>query len=376
MTLALPIKVPAPRPGASRKVAALAGAALALMLALAGCSPRRVMVGDLPPETSLFVQFPSDTVNHTVNHMVHLYWYGSDIDGEVVGFEARLLNPAAPTDTQWAFTERRDSLLTVYTPAGSTSPVFEVRSIDDRGQRDPTPARQKFDFSNHPAVVTIASRLHSTDTTFASVTVNWSVQDADGDASKIKYFVYFDSAGVRPASHATALQLTVTGLTLPSAYFKEAGVYTSRLRTLYVQALDDGGLLGAPDSMKWFVRAPVTGSHARLLVIDDYPSTQPANFTFDTLYSNAAIRNLPAGTFSILRLEFTQPFRSSADLEQTFKLFDAVLWYRGQRTDYSRLLQSYQDGVGAYLDAGGKFYVDGLYLVDGLRTPGSFDHNF
>ena len=54
-----------------------------------------VAIENLPPETTLFVQGTLDTVNH----VVQIYWFGSDPDGEVTGYELRFKNPAAPADT-------------------------------------------------------------------------------------------------------------------------------------------------------------------------------------------------------------------------------------------------------------------------------------
>ncbi|HYM80726.1 MAG TPA: hypothetical protein VEY91_04845, partial [Candidatus Limnocylindria bacterium] len=93
---------------------AVALGVLAIVIAAGGCSPKSTLVPNVPPETSLFVQGPVDTVNH----VVHLFWFGSDPDGDVAGFEVRFKNPDAPADTQWTVTTRTDSLFTVFTPTG------------------------------------------------------------------------------------------------------------------------------------------------------------------------------------------------------------------------------------------------------------------
>src|SRR5262245_26135627 len=334
---------------------------LAALLALAsGCSPKNTLVPNVPPETSLFVQGPLDTVNH----VVHLYWFGSDPDGDVTGFELRFKSPAAPADTQWRFTTKSDSLFTVFTPAGSVQPVFEVRSIDNDNQRDPTPAHADFTFSNQPPTVRFAAVPGLTDTTFASVTLRWLANDPDGDGAKLRFRVWLD--GHQQDAHDT----TGTIFTMPSADFLQNGVYQSGYRKAYVQAVDDGGMAGPPDSTTWFVRAPVTGTRARLLLIDDIPTTAPCNVTFDTLYYNTAARNLSSDQYTILRLQFTQPFRSNADVAQTFGQFDAVIWYRG-RESISNPMTTFQDGLGTYLEHGGKLLLESLNLVTGEAAPGA-----
>jgi hypothetical protein len=114
----------------------------------------------------------------------------------------------------------------------------------------------------------------------------------------------------------------------------------------------------------------------RLLVVDEVPSTGANNSLFDAFYKSVADL-LPMGTYDVLRPQFNpRMFRSARDLAQTLRQFQAVLWYRGGEATVSSWLRTYQDSIGAYLDAGGKLYLDGLYLVSGLRTPGAFREEF
>ncbi len=356
-----------PRSAAPRALRWTTALALAIGGLLAGCSPRRALVPDVPPETTLFVQGPVDTVNH----VVHLYWFGSDPDGSVIGYEIRFLNPSAPADTQWVPTVHSDSLFTIFTPTGMTRPRFEVRAIDDAGLRDPSPAREDFTFSNQPPTVTFTNRLRTTDTTYASATLTWAASDVDGDGTKLRFLVGLDSLG------ANARLVAGFSFTVPTDDFKRLGVLpATEPRQVFIRAIDDGGRASALDSMRWVVRAPSTGPRARLLLIDDVPSSNPANFTIDTLYTNTAARNLAPDSYSILRLEFTQPFRSSDDVAQTFKLFEAVVWYRSTQPTFSTLIQSYQDGIGGYLESGGRLYLEGLDLIQGTSGNGPLREEF
>ena len=348
-----------------RRIAAwsVLGACLVLAL-LAGCAKKKVMaIDNLAPETTLFIQGPVDTVNH----VVHLFWFGSDPDGDVAGFELRFKNPASPADTQWVFTTRTDSLFTIFTPAGYAMPLFEVRSIDDVGQRDLSPAREDFQFSNQAPSVHFDQRLLTTDTTYASVTLAWTGTDPDGEATAMRFQVGLDTI-------PSALRLlSGTGITLDTTDFKVAGAYpVTGPRMAFLRALDDGGRASAWDSVRWVVRAPAApGLHPRLLLIDDVPVSNPANVTLDTLYYNTAARNLAAGSYSILRLELTQPFRSAKDLAQTCRLFDAVVWYRGTQTGFSTVMRDYQDGLSTFLDGGGKLMIESLNLIEGENASGA-----
>jgi hypothetical protein len=162
--------------------------------------------------------------------------------------------------------------------------------------------------------------------------------------------------------------------------------------------VDDGGLSGPLDSTSWYVRAPATVQdpvthRGRLLIVDDSRRTtdNSNDFGVDTLYANTIARAasadpyregtaryivLPPGTFSTLRLENSNPFRSASDLMQTFRLFDAVVWYRGYEVNVSTPLQTYQDSIGAFILGGGRLYLEGMYLIEGHNSFGSMREDF
>lgn len=334
---------------------------------LAGCGLKGTLRPDLAPETELFVTGPVDTVNH----VVRLSWFGTDMDGEVVGYEIRFINPAAPAETAWVFTDRTDSTFTVFTPSGYTRPSFEVRAIDNKGQRDPTPARNDFQFSNQPPTVRITAGPAVNDTTFASITVTWSAADPDGDATQLRFLVWLDG------NEASPVTTTARTFTVPTSSFLVSGALVTGRRKLFVRAIDDGGRAGDPDSSSWIVQRAVPGAVARLLIIDDVPTTNTSNVRFDTMFANSPGRaGVASDEFTILRLQTNQPFRSAADVEQTFKLFQSVIWYRSNETSFPVVLRDYQAGIEAYVNAGGRFYVEGLYLTEGRNASGAFTPEF
>jgi len=358
-----------------RRAIAVVGLVLgvgALFAELTGCGTLTgkltgVKKANQPPHTVLFVNGPVDTVNH----IVHLYWFGTDPDGNVTGFEWQMKNPVAPADTAWHFTTQSDSVFTVQAPAGFTNPVFTVRAIDNDGARDPHPPVQNFKFSNQAPTVTLVLKPLPTDTTFASVSVTWTANDPDGDDAKLTYLVWLDG------NQATPEITTQQALTMPTARFLVNGDIVPGKRTLFVRAIDDGGRAGPADSVRWNVRRAVAGPRARMLLVDDVPRTNAANLRFDTLYSNSVGRvGLTTDQYTILRLDTTQPFKTAADVAQTFKLFETVVWYRGNEITLSTLLQMAEPGIGDYLDHAGKFYLDGLYLISGRNANGALSEDF
>lgn len=346
--------------------------------AAGGCGKLKSVTAPFePPNTTIFIDGPVDT--NGVNHIVHLHWFGTDPHGYIAGFEVRLVDTlSAPADTTWKFTTRTDSVVTVYTPNGKTSAVFEARAINDHGVRDPDPARQRFYFRNVPPIVKLVGKPNAadrSDTTFASASVTWSVTDVDGDPTRVTCRLWMDG-------HADSPVIGSNGaFTVPSSQFRVNGVWASGRRTLYIQGIDDGGMAGPVDSVSWYVRAPVAQPDAqgygRLLLVDDVPTTDASNVRNDTLYANAITASgIPSTTWTVLRLQSNQPFRSAADLEQTMKQFRTVVWYRGEQTAFSSVLANYGAGIGPYLESGGKLMIESLNLIQSWSSVGPFDVDF
>jgi hypothetical protein len=359
---------------------------------LAGCSPKKkVLFGNVPPETSVFLQGPVDTVSHRV----HIYWFGSDVDGNVVAYRMRFVNPPPSSqDPKWdtvycALPGRcTDSLFTVHTGESTlVSPRFEIASIDDDGAVDETPAVQRFELTNLPPLVTIASPYGAGDSTYASLTLSWEVNDPDGGGPGLHYRIWLDG---NEASYDSTAGVTYT---IPTSRFIQNGTLTSGPRTVYVQAVDDGGLSGPPTSMTWYVRAPAatltSDLRGEVLVIDEVPSDGSSNSLFDQFFTTALATQLTPDRYSVLRVQFNpRIFRSGRDFAQTLRQFKAVVWYRGLETSLlpwasvpgltntPTWLRTYQDSLEAYLDHGGNLYLDGLYLVQGQLVDGAMTEGF
>src|SRR5207249_10916477 len=103
--------------------------------------------------------------------------------------------------------------------------------------------------------------------------------------------------------------------TLPSDLFYKGAPPIARRETVWVQPVDDGGMLGPRVSANWVVRRPITGKHGRLLLLDGLPSPNDLPFRsfYDAFYVSAADGYLP-GQYDVLRTMFTQPFRSAEDV--------------------------------------------------------------
>jgi len=339
------------------------GLALALAALVAGCGGvKGTLVPNLPPETVVFVSGPVDTLNH----VVHLRWFGSDPDGRVARYEFRWVyptgqSPAGYDSSLWIPTLRTDSTFTLYTPAGYSMPTFVVRAVDDQGEPDPTPARETFQFTNQPPTVRLTNL--PLPTTFPVVTISWTASDPDGDISRASYLVWLDAneagATLVPASHQ---------YTLPPATFSDgAGGYVGGPHTVHIRAVDDGGAVSAPDSARWTVQLP----QGQVLLVDDHPGTT----TFDDAYTHALNNQLGgASAYTVINFEVNDPFRSPDDVRYTFGFFHSILWYQENNLARSAALALAEPGIRAALAAGHNFYVCSTALVgtNGAITTPSF----
>ena len=364
------------RPVRIIQVAALAGL---LALSVAACSTKKVMQPNVAPQTRLFVQYDAnDGGPHTVYHIAHLYWYGSDPDGFVQGYDIRFIWPDGDQNPPWTRTKNTDSTFVIPDPTGIANPTFQVRAVDNEGLVDPQPPQQVFSFSNQAPVVTLVDPPGLGEVTFASQTIDWVGVDPDGDANLLTYHVWLEGNEANP--HI----LTGNEFTLPTSDFLVAGQLRAHLdtATVFVQAIDPGGRLSNIASATWRVRPPVPdpAQRARLLLIDDVGSSESGGSGYDNFYAQAITRSqIPAGSWSVIQLESGRNFRSSKDLEQTLKLFDAVVWYRGPARYFSTrdtLLPRHVDGLEAYLDAGGKFYLESYDMIASGQDFGLLTEDF
>ncbi|HKK69763.1 MAG TPA: hypothetical protein VKA86_01000 [Candidatus Krumholzibacteria bacterium] len=172
-----------------RNESAFASGALVLMLSLTlfyGCrafDPEPVVV-NRPPDTFV-IGAPAETTGTGFRR--HLYWYGTDRDGDVVQFiyaimdtsvrdpedpttdeENERFNPADDITTVTenegfvGWTTRTDSVFvfTVDRESGIQKEItFHIVSVDDRGAIDPTPARLRF-FNNANGTPRIKFRVY------------------------------------------------------------------------------------------------------------------------------------------------------------------------------------------------------------------------
>jgi|LJSS01.1.fsa_nt_gb hypothetical protein len=353
-----------------------------LLLMSAGCADGLVgtLHPNIPPETVLWV----DTIGTAQPSQAHLYWYGADPDGYVVGF---LLT----TDgKEWRFTTRRDTVVSFSVGARDTAYRIGVAAVDNtlghplgegeqvpfqdlngNGQYDdgepfptltsavdPSPAWLTYPVRNSPPLLfwgtdTSAASAQSAwlpETTFTVATFHFGALDPDGP-NHIAYFEW-------------ALNDTAAWHRLPptTGFFtvREAdGLRPNAENRLFLRAVDIGGLHSAvleypPPGRRWYVRKP----RGPILVLHDYAIADGA----DTFYVAALGRIAGgrfAGRFDVLDIRSGRTAQSrprnlppllNPMFVETLRLFEAVLWY----ADPQFALDVAQAVLPQYLRTGGK----------------------
>lgn len=224
---------PAPRRAASAwRLAPLVVALLAVAACDAGFDG--MADGNAAPETELSVRstdLREDLGTRRLISTVEVAWSGTDPDGVVTAYEVRSFQVDAPpaAEAGWARTTRRDSTIRLEIPAGaSTADVaVEVRSVDDQGALDPTPARTVFPIVNSNPTIRLVAAEAPPDSTWPVLSFSFAAGDIDGDENL---------AGIEIALNdpATFVRLDpdVTFVTLvaadPGASTTEARVFSGR----------------------------------------------------------------------------------------------------------------------------------------------------
>lgn len=145
-----------------------------------------------PPNTTL-ANIPVE--NDTLYALVNMSWDGEDNDGYVIAYEYQYVTYPLGSSLgdsivhSWSKTELNSLTLAFSSPDDLNRQVFRIRSIDNSGNVDPTPA-QKIFYTNRTTAPTTTILSPRTDTEFFAtqqtsywwpgVTVTFTGQDEDG----------------------------------------------------------------------------------------------------------------------------------------------------------------------------------------------------
>lgn len=341
--------------------------ALLITVILVGTACEEKITGDFrpnqPPETSIFVE-SSDTLNFTPSTQT-IFWDGLDADGFVTGFYYTFSENPSPDD--WTFTTERSETFPLRLTGTDTVYSFTVKSVDNDGLEDPTPARQLFPILNSPPTLRWATGSAIPDTTFTVASFSWSASDPDGD-NTLTAFEY----AIDDTSNWVAIEGDRRSVIIGAAEGLTPGDHA-----LFLRAVDIAGATSPvirmpenPDAF-WHVKEPA----GRYLLIDDYLSESSNSGFPDRFYRTFMDSLLGAGGEQYSYWNIEEQFPSSlSQFTETLKLFDRVIWYTDLLSETDPHFVAAQVAIPEFRRQGGKL----IYTVQfnsgfgGQGTPLDF----
>ena len=294
-----------------------------------------------------------------------LYWWGDDIDGDILGYYYRW-----STDSNWTYTSFESGLF--YVPIRSDLDVFtfEVKAVDDSGLEDITPSKLVFPIKNsapeisfrylsNPQISDIGS---DTSFTFPTRTFVWDLYDQDGNETITDIYYALDdvcdTCWIRLEGDVSSITLTEL---------------LSGSHTFYLKCKDIAGaeseLISFPDSANvseaqvWQVKE-VLGD---ILIVDDYPLDN--SNTALSWYASLLDTIVGESQYSYWEIGDELPF-SSTDITANLNYFKHVIWY----TAYNNTASASDTYNGAeasiinFLMGGGNLFINPIDFADTTFT--------
>lgn len=323
------------------------------------------------PETYVVTDTIVRTGDNRFTSQVKIQWWGTDADGYIQGFEYRI------NDSAWQFTKKQDSTFLLIIPgnADTFDFKFEVRAIDNKNERDASPARLFYPVKNTSPTVgfyvptSVPSR--NPVRTFPALRFLWQANDLDGVASLDSFEICWnDTTGpkvkIPPAIRdvllvGTNLSGTVTDCQIYLGSSQNpwgptiGGLKLNDSNVLYIRAIDKVGAASPfAATAKVFVRKPTSD----ILVVNAIES-QFTKATIQNFYTTS-LNNTLGKPFDILQAtervanNYTELSADPFTQAQVFKFFKRVFWF-SDNTDFS--LGLLQKSSGLFFAAGGRIMV-------------------
>jgi hypothetical protein len=275
-------------------------------------------------------------------------------------------------DTAWVTTAEMGALFVLPTPAGAATYIFEVAAVDNDDNTDPTPARQEFNFFNTPPVVDFEAGTLP-DTTLPAITFYLTAVDPDttADEEDRDSRVHLDHYRVwLDGNEAGAKVVPIE----PDAVTFREGDFENRygVRTIFVQALDDGGAQSAAIQHTWEVNSAPDGG---ILLVDDCTMGGFLALESDASY-RAVLATAAPGVHRVLDID-ALPRLSRDDLDATLALFDRVVWYTDGDSTSSGALELVRESLLELLEERqGRFLLSSGVVFGTGGVIGDFEDRF
>jgi hypothetical protein len=340
---------------------------LLLGFLMAGCT-KDGSLPNQPPETKLSLEAINLTGDDRLNSVVRLTWYGTDVDGWVIGYEISI------NEGPWVFTTVQDSTFRFSIPPGSdsTDVDFRVRAMDNDSAVDPSPAQLTIPLKNSPPQAIFDRGVFPQDTIRAVATYRWRATDPDGDQTITNAYIKFNDGNWHEIARNRALLSFVIDKNAPAGsgtallYYDNDfspqatridGVNIEGMNTVYLKVVDIAGAESPLDSTNNFyfrtvkndflviAGQPLSVTNAYLSILNDIS----LQYDFIDFGVNGGI-NQPAfwnPTFRLLSTLYTKIFVYS----------DPTPFTNPNTNESGPLLNFITPAIQRFIDVGGKILV-------------------
>jgi len=315
---------------------------------------------NLPPDTRLANVPPDDPrATHPLFALVTLQWTGSDPDGYIVKYRYRWVSYFASGDSvvhAWIDTVSTKVSLVFESPDSVNRHLFQVKSVDNDGAEDPTPASVVFYTRRAlPPDTKIKSGPSATDTLFAieRVTDTWkgieyTFSGTDPDGEVVEFTWRVDSKPWRRWSITTRAVILASDLDPP----------LDGVHRFYVKCRDDTFVEDpTPDSTTFTVIVPTW--EKGILVLDETRDGSgvvgsPSDAQVDEFYQRIVQQ---AGRTADLR-DFSREGFPSRRLLASYRV---LLWHKDHFLvdARQRVTEKELAILREYLNVGGKLWLSG-----------------
>lgn len=332
----------------------------------------------LLPETFALVDTVKRDPANFLTTTVTAQWWGQSQNGFIVGYEVSTDNMQT-----WKYTTDQSGTFTLELPFGTRSgllPIY-IRAIDNRGQKDPTPAQMVFPVQNTAPRIAIDPVANKRPfRTFPVIRSIWNVIDIDGvndigqyelvlNDTTLNRFVLPANFAVERVDDSTSTvavrieaviqngtftnncQVYTGNRTTPIAGYLQGIVYNDTNR-LYIREIDKTGNTSAWQTDVFFVRLPSSD----ILMVNALTASSNSIQSFYTTQLSSAqvgITNFDV-IFGIATATRSDEFYTDALTQsRTFSLFRKIIWL----TDEPNTLTTLQQNTVDFFNKNGKAFI-------------------
>lgn len=245
---------------------------IVLAVAIMGCSEDEE-AQNLPPETELFVDSIALAGENSLSSIVQLSWTGFDRDGYVVRYEYSLDDALTWTST----TATTDTFQFIPENGQQFGEVrFTIRSIDNDGNVDPSPAFLRIPVKNSPPTASRGTyNYNREDTVFLVASATFEFSDLDGDETVDSQFVKINDGPWIPIARISNNAITIIpNETLPGESTATIKSFTSafdgaEIRNEFVLTENYPGLILEGENTVFYKVKDFTGAESQAAVLMD-----------------------------------------------------------------------------------------------------------